>query len=43
MSDGVHLWATEGWLFASDAAPETRVPAETDRWIATPVPVEVRR
>jgi hypothetical protein len=36
-------WAADGWLFVSDAPPETVVPTETERWIAAAETIEVRQ
>jgi len=36
-------WATDGYLFVSDAPEGTAVPGETERYIVSPDAVEVQR
>lgn len=43
MTRELTVYQANGWLYASDEPPGTKVPTDTERWIATRTPVEVRQ
>jgi len=38
----VAAYAADGWLMLTDADEDTTVPRDTERYISTPEPVELR-